>query len=221
MGMITRKGRARGQPREMLERGSGDRGGARGSWRLQASVLGALHRHVKASGRGTRNEARRSDSSRSTSFDEAAVQAGRVLPRREHDRERQRLARDRPVGRIRHGEGALLGRLSIESLAGPSGAGPKGNRRTSRARPKLEDRRQAGLHPRSRRLPGFRPSGLDLGERSWKPASNAKADEEGDSGIERFTGCSCRVVGCRSRNEASSSPGRRAPQGEPGRDEVA
>jgi len=33
-----------------------------------------------------------------------------------HDRERQRLAHDRPDGRTSHGEGALLGGLSIKSL---------------------------------------------------------------------------------------------------------
>jgi hypothetical protein len=37
-------------------------------------------------------------------------------PHREHDRERQRLASDRRDGRKGHGEGALLGRLSIKSL---------------------------------------------------------------------------------------------------------
>lgn len=64
-------------------------------------------------------------------------------------------------------------------------------------------------------------SGLGLRGRPWKPASNAKADEEGDSGIERFIGCSCRVVGCRSRNDASSSSGRSEPRGERRLDEVA
>jgi len=159
-------------------------------------------------------EARRSDSTKLSSFDEAAVEASRVLPQKEHDRERQRLARDRPGGRIRQREGALLGRLSIESLRVRAGRVPKetegnqGSRRTSRARPKLEARRQARLHPRSRRSPTLRPGG-----RPWKPSSNAKAVEEGDSGIERFIGCSRRVVGCRSRNEASSLPGQRASKG--------
>ena len=127
-GEATREGRSRGKPRGMPERGSGDRGGARGSWRLQASVLGALHRHAKASGRGTRIEARRSDSSRSTSFDEAAVQAGLALPQKERDRERQRLASDRPVGRTGRGEGALPGRCSIERLQVRAGRVPRETR---------------------------------------------------------------------------------------------
>ena len=164
-GEATREGRSRGKPRGMPERGSGDRGGARGSWRLQASVLGALHRHAKASGRGTRIEARRSDSSRSTSFDEAAVQAGLALPQKERDRERQRLASDRPVGRIRPRRGRAARKVLDRAPTGPSRAGPEGNQRTSRVRPKLEDRRQAGLHPRSRRSRGFRPSGLNLSKR--------------------------------------------------------
>lgn len=189
MGRVTREGRSRGQPRGMPKRGSGDRGGARGSWRLQASKLGALHRHAKASGRGTRGEARRSDSSRSTSFDEAAVQAGLVLLRREHDRERQRLASDRPDGQTGHGEGALLGRLSIKSLQVRAERVPRetgGHRGPDQSWKTAVKRGSTRGH--------IVRTGLGSGGWSWKPASNAKANEEGDSGVERFI----RVLGsCR------------------------
>jgi hypothetical protein len=110
-------------------------------------------------------------------------------PRKERDRGRQRLVCDRPRGRIRHREGAPVGGLSIEGPQVRAVLGPLGNRGTSTTMPKLEARRQARLHPRSRRSPKLR-----LGGRSWKPPSRAKAWEGGDSGIERFTGCSCRVL---------------------------
>jgi hypothetical protein len=200
----------------MPKRGPGDRGGARGSWRLQASVLSALHRHAKASGRGTGIEARRSDSSRSTSFDEAAVQTGLVVPP-QGARQRASAAGKRPsrwLKRPRRGRAAR--KAFDQEPTGPSGAGPEGNRRTSRARPKLEGRRQAGLHPRSCRHPG-----LDLeGDRGSRPRTRKRTRKviRESSGSH---GCSCRVVGCRSRNEASSWPGQSAPQGEPSLDEVA
>lgn len=93
-------------------------------------------------------------------------------PRKERDRERQRLDCDRPGGRIRHREGALIGRLSIKSLQVRAALVPLGNRGTSTDMPKLEARRQARLHPRSRRSPKLR-----LGERSWKPPSKAKVED--------------------------------------------
>jgi len=91
---------------------------------------------------------------------------------------------------------------------GPSGAGPQGNRGASTARPKLGARRQARLYPRSRRSPKLR-----LGERPWKPLSKAKVEDGGDSGVERFTGCSCCNVGCRSWVDVSSLLGQSAPKG--------
>jgi len=92
-------------------------------------------------------------------------------PRKERDRERQRLACDRPGGRIRHREGALIGRLSIKSLQVRAALVPLGNRGTSTATPKLGARRQARLYPRSRRSPKLR-----LGGRSWKPSPKAKVE---------------------------------------------
>jgi len=92
-------------------------------------------------------------------------------PRKERDRERQRLVCDRPRGRIRHREGALIGRLSIKSLQVRAALVPSGNRGTSTATPKLGARRQARLYPRSRRSPKLR-----LGARPWKPSPEAKVE---------------------------------------------
>jgi hypothetical protein len=94
---------------EAAERGSGDPGRARGSWRLQASAFDASQRQAKAGEEG------------STPRPGALVcQQRRPLTRRRsrrawcssqegYDRERQRLVPDRPRGRIRHREGAQLG----------------------------------------------------------------------------------------------------------------
>jgi len=78
-------------------------------------------------------------------------------------------------------------RVLDQEPAGPSGAGPQGNRGTSTARPKLGARRQARPYPRSRRSPKLR-----LGGRPWKPPSEAKVEDGGDSGVDRFKGA--RVV---------------------------
>jgi len=153
-------------------------------------------------------DGRRSGSTKSPSFDEAAVAANLALPSGERDRERQRQAYDRPYGRIRRREGAPFGRLSIKSLQVRAVLVPLGNRGTSTAMPKLGARRQARLYPRSRRSPKLR-----LGKRPWKPPSEAKVEDGGDSGVERFTGCSCSNVGCRGWVDGSSLLGQSAPKG--------
>lgn len=178
----------RGQPRDPLERGSGDPGGARGSCRLQASASGVLHRPAKAAERDTGSRPGALIRRYRRPLTRRRWRRVGCSPRKEHDRERQRLVRDRLEGRIRPREGALPGGLFDREPTGPSRADPKGNRRTSRARPKLWARRQASLHPRSRRSPTLRP-----GERPWKPPFSAKARGGGDSGIERFNS-SARVV---------------------------
>jgi hypothetical protein len=136
------------------------------------------------------------------------VAANLALPPGERDRERQRLDCDRPlaeyaIGRERPPEGS-------RSRAYRSGTAlvPSGNRGTFTATPKLGARRQARLYPRSRRSPKLR-----LGERPWKPLSEAKVEDGGDSGVERFTGCSCCNVGCRSWVDVSSLLGQSAPKG--------
>jgi len=175
---------------------------------LQTSARDAFHHPAKAGRKGHGVDGRRSGSTKSPSFDEAAVEASLALPLWERDRGRQRLVCDRPRGRIRHREGAPVGRLSIKSLQVRAVLVPLGNRGTSTAMPKLESRRQARLYPRSRRSPKLR-----LGERPWKPPSKAKAEAGGDSGVERFTGCSCCNVGCRDWVDGSSLLGQSAPKG--------
>ena len=145
---------------------------------------------------------------KSPSFDEAAVAANLALPQKERDRERQRLVCDRPVaeyatGRERPSEGPRSRAYRSDLVLVPLG-----NRGTSTAMPKLGARRQARLYPRSRRSPKLR-----LGERPWKPPSKAKVEDGGDSGVERFTGCSCCNVGCRSWVDVSSLLGQSAPKG--------
>lgn len=123
----------------------------------------------QAEGRGV--DGRRPDSARPSTFDEAAVEAGLALPRKERDRGRQRLAGDRPRGRTRHREGATSGGLSIKSSQVRAPLVPLGNRGTSKAMPKLGARRQARLYPRSRRSPKLR-----LGGRPWKHRPRRKSE---------------------------------------------
>lgn len=55
----------------------------------------------------------------------------------------------------------------------------------------IERRAKAGDSPSSEAPPEVTSfAELRPGERPWKPPSNAKAGGDGDSGIERFTGCS-------------------------------
>lgn len=122
---------------------------------------------------------------KSSSFDEAAVEAGLVLPRgvfdrrhtlectllkKEHDRGCQRQDATVPFGRIRQVGGSAPRKALDQEPAGPSSAGPLGNQETSTTSPKLGLRRQARPYPRSRRSPKLR-----LGGRPWKPPSEAKA----------------------------------------------
>ena len=52
---------------------------------------------------------------------------------------------------------------------------------------------KAGGSPSSEALPEVTPFiGRKLGGWLWKPASKVKAEEEGDSGVERSRGCSYR-----------------------------
>jgi hypothetical protein len=156
------------------------------SQRLQISALRpSLPRESRRKGHSA--DGRRSGSTKSPSFDEAAVAANLALPPGERDRGRQRLVCDHPRGRIRHREGAPFGRLSIKSLQVRAVLVSSGNRGTSTTMPKLGTRRQARLYPRSRRSPKLR-----LGGRPWKPPSEAKVKDGGDSGVERFK--SARVV---------------------------
>lgn len=135
--------------------------------------------------KGHEVEARRSDSSISTSFDEAAVEAGRVLPSK-GARQRASEAGTRPSrGPKTPARGRVARKAFDQEPTGPSRAGPEGNQRTSRARPKLWVRRQASLHPRSRRSPTLRP-----GERLWKPPFSAKVRE----GVIRESSGSIRVL---------------------------
>lgn len=126
----------------------------------------------------------------------------------EHDRGRQRLARDHPGGRIRHRRGSARRKTLDQESTGPSGAGPKGNRGTSRVSPKLEARRQARFHPSSCRSPVLRRR-----RAAMEATARGESRRWGDSGIVRFRGCSYRNVGCRSWVDASSLAGRSAPQG--------
>jgi len=104
-------------------------------------------------------EARRSNPAISSSFDEATVEKDWVLPQKEHDRERQRLASDRPLGRIRQREGVLLGGLSIESLQVRAvrvrrrPRKPKGNRGEPRKPDDIEGQTEAGGSPSSEASP--------------------------------------------------------------------
>jgi hypothetical protein len=86
----------------------------------------------------------------------------------------------------------------------------------------IERRAKAGDSPSSEAPPEVTSfAGLRPGEQPWKPFSSAKADGDGDSGIERFTGYAYCFVGCRNRNEVSSLPGQSAPKGAWSRDGVA
>jgi hypothetical protein len=100
------------------------------SWIVEIAGVGARRPSPdsESSRKGHDVEARRSDPAKLSSFDEAAVEKGRVLPQKEHDRGRQRQARDRPDGRIRQREGALLGGLSIKSPQVRAGRVPRETR---------------------------------------------------------------------------------------------
>jgi hypothetical protein len=158
--------------------------------------------------RGRAIEARRSGLAKAPSFDEAAVETGLVFLAR-GARQRASAAGTRPSRWPNTPRGRSAPRKALDQEpTGPSSAGSKGNRGTSRARPKLGARRQARLYPRSCRSPVLR---------RWWAAMEATARGEsrrwGDSGVMRFTGCSYRNVGCRSWVDASSLEGQSAPKG--------
>jgi hypothetical protein len=170
---------------ERVERGSGDPARARGSSRLQASATDLPPRLAKAGGEVPVVEARRSDLVKSPSFDEAAVEAGLVLLAREA-RQRASAAGKRPSRwpkRPRRGSAAR--KVLDQEPTGPGGAGLLGKPGD------IEGHAKARGSPSSEALPevtssaGFRP-----GRRPWKPSWKVKAGPGGDSGIERFTGCS-------------------------------
>lgn len=187
------------------------------SWIVEIAGLGggALHRQAKAAGRGT------------------TTRPGALIRRNRRPLTRRRRKR---IGCSSEGSTteSVSGWYETVPLAeyatrrvpcseGSRSRADRSERSRSRGKPEdIENQAKAGGPPSSgappevTSFPWFRPGGWQ-----WKPASNAKANEEGDSGIERFTGYTCRVVGCRSRNEASSLPGQGAPRGEPGLDEVA
>jgi len=127
-GEITQEGGSRGRPRETPIMGLGRSRWC--SWIVEIAGIGARRPSPVSEScrKGHDVEARRSDPATSSSFDEAAVEKDRVLPQKEHDRERQRQARDRPDGRKRQREGALLGRLSIKSLQVRAGRVPRETR---------------------------------------------------------------------------------------------
>jgi len=106
---------------------------------------------AKAGKRGLDTEARRSGRSTMLSFDEAAKEADLgALP--EESTTRASAAGTRPSPWPNTPAGGSAARKALDQeLTGPSGAGSKGNRGASRARPKLGARRQARLYPRSRR----------------------------------------------------------------------
>jgi hypothetical protein len=121
--------------------------------------------------RGLDTEARRSGPSTTSSFDEAAVKAGLVLfPGRARQRASAAGTRPSPWPNTPRG-GSAARRALDRGLTGPSGAGSKRKQGTSRARPKLGARRQAGLYPRSRRSSGF---GLVGGCGSLPPRRKSK-----------------------------------------------
>lgn len=121
--------------------------------------------------RGLDTEARRSGLPTTSSFDEAAVEADLVLfPGRARQRASAAGTRPSPWPNTPRGGSAARRALDRE-LTGPGGAGSKRTRGTSRARPKLGARRQAGLYPRSRRSSGF---GLSSGRGSRPPGRKPK-----------------------------------------------
>lgn len=128
--------------------------------------------------RGLDTEARRSGLPTTSSFDEATVKADLVLfPGRA--RQRASAAGTRPSPWPNTPRGGSAARRAIDRrLTGPGGAGSKRKRGTSRAKPKLEARRQAGLYPRSRRSSGF---GLVGGRGSPPPRRKPKGKVIRDS----------------------------------------
>jgi len=74
------------------------------SQRLQTSARDALHHPAKARRKGLGVDGRRSGSTKSPSFDEAAVAANLAFPTGERDRERQRLVCDRPLAEYATGK---------------------------------------------------------------------------------------------------------------------
>jgi hypothetical protein len=158
------------------------------SWIVPIAHVGAALAAMRKQAEGCGAGGRRPGPKKSSSFDEAAVEAGLALPSK-GARQGVSEAGPRPShGRTRRKDGALAGRPSIRGLqvrAALVPCFPLGNRRTSTTVPKLGAHRQASLYPRSRRSPKLR-----LGGRPWKPSLEAKAEGGGDSGIERSAGYS-------------------------------
>jgi len=175
---------------------------------LQTSARDALHHPAKAGRKGHGVDGRRSGSTKSPSFDEAAVEAGLVLPHKERDRGRQRRVRDRPGGRIRHKGRSAHRKALDQEPTGPSGAGPLGKPRD------IDDPAKARGSPSSKALPEVTSfAKASAGRATVEAITRGESRRWGDSGIERFTGCSCCNVDCRSWVDVSSLLGRSALKG--------
>jgi len=87
----------------------------------------------------------------------------------------------------------------------------------------IEGQAKAGRPPSSGVPPevtSFARVSARAGDRGSQPRTRKRTKRVIRESSDSY-GCSCRVVGCRSRNEASSWPGQSTPQGEPSLDEVA
>lgn len=169
-GRATQRRSSRGQPRRHPgQPGKSEAGLGRSrscSWFVEIAGIGfrcpSTFRESERSRkrvRGLDTEARRSGRSTTLSFDEAAAQAGLVLFQR-RARQRASAAGTRPSPWPKTPAGGSAARRALDrELTGPSGAGSKGNRGASRARPKRGARRQARSSPRSRRWSGASPAG--------------------------------------------------------------
>lgn len=184
-GAATRRSSRRGKPRAG---GTGLGGSGSCSWIVEIAGVGNRPPSLPCESRrrGAGVEARRSGLARSSSFDEAAVEAGLVLLAREA-RQRASAAGKRPSRWPKTPRrGSAARKASDQEPTGPGGAGLLGKPGD------VEGHAKARGSPSSEALPEVTSSTRSRpGRWPWKPSWKVKAGHGGDSGVERFTGCSC------------------------------
>jgi hypothetical protein len=160
------------------------------SWIVQIADVGARRPSPSCESRwkGHGIDGRRSGPAKSPSFDEAAVEAGLVLPSK-GARQRASAAGLRPSRWPNTPQGRSAHRKALDQEpTGPSSAGPLGKPRD------IDGHAKAGGSPSSEASPEVTSfAKASAGQAAVEATVQGESRGWGDSGIERFTGCSCRT----------------------------
>jgi len=156
------------------------------SWIVQIADVGAVCLPaMRKRAEGSCAGGRRSGPKKSPSFDEAAVEAGLALPSK-GARQRASEAGLRPSRWPNTSQGRSAHRKALDQeLTGPSSAGPIGKPRD------IDSHAEARGSPSSEALPEVTSfAKAPAGRAIVEAVTQGESRGWGDSGVERFTGCS-------------------------------